>query len=109
MISEEDLARKLEEVNELLDKKIVQTVFKHDTNHLMRQVLGKLEQVQQVQQEQTRKRSHSSLEEGYNSSYENAKLPGATLTGKTPNPFKKSKNGGKTRKNRSRRNRNRKH
>ena len=81
-------------------------MFKHDTNHLMRQVLDKLEQ---VQQEQTRKRSHSSLEEGYNSSYENAKLPGATLTHDVSRVFKKSRKGGKTRKNRSRRNRNRKH
>lgn len=38
MISEEDLASKLKEVNELLDKKMIQI-------HLMRQVLGKLEQV----------------------------------------------------------------
>jgi len=76
---------------------------KKNPNFIFRQLLNKLKKAQKVHQKPTRKRERS---EGYETDEDWSTLPHARLTGKTPNPFnKKSKNGGKTRKNRRRRNR----
>ena len=71
---------------------------KKTAEHLMNQLTDKLNK--------SRKRERS---EGYETDEDWYNLGHNDLDKKTPNPFKKIKKGGKTRKNRSRRNRNRKH
>lgn len=73
---------------------------KRTAEHLINQLTDKLNK--------SRKRERSSPEEGYETDKDWYNLGHNDLDEKTPNPFKKRKNGGKTRKNRSRRNRNRK-
>lgn len=85
----------------------IQSIFrrksdKRTAEHLMNQLTEKLNK--------SRKRARSSQEDGYSSSSEDwSTLPHATLTDNISSVFKKIRKGGKTRKNRSRRNRNRKH